>query len=270
MLGMDTSFDEADLVAYILQSLEEEEEFHFLRFEFLQRLNITQIQIKLARIKRCIEREYCVSSSNGKLLEKTLRDYATAIRDYQFLRSQKVLGEQEIQDRDHLLRRFFKSPEDLNDLFPPHYAFSQDTELTIDPLRRAFMRYLPRQFSWSKEERRQREREYALGKQPREVSKFVDKSIRFIIACIGSLFVIVPTLVEAAIAEPRAVQISQYTVFITWTSFTLLFALTLSLAVKASNTETLVSTFTYATVLLALIAIFIQVNTGDSPVHQNT
>ncbi|KAI0885794.1 uncharacterized protein GGS22DRAFT_199966 [Annulohypoxylon maeteangense] len=267
MLMMDPSLDGRDLVAYVLQSLEEEEEFHFLRFEFLQRLNITQLQVKLARLRKCIEKEYCVSSSNRELLEKTLRDYATAIRDYQFVRGQKVLGEQEIQDREHLLRRFFKSPEDLSDLSPPHYAFSQGTGSTIDPLRHAFMRYLPRQLSWSKEERRRREREYALGKQPKEVSKFVDQSVRFIIACIGSLFVIVPTLIEAAIAEPREVQLSQYNVFFTWTSFTLLFALTLSFAVKASNTETLVSTFTYATVLLALIAIFVQIGTGAGSMH---
>ncbi|KAI1442944.1 hypothetical protein F5Y02DRAFT_232972 [Annulohypoxylon stygium] len=267
MHRMDPNLDGRDLVAYVLQSLEEEEEFHFLRFEFLQRLNITQLQVKLSRLKRDIEKEYCVSSSNEELLEKTLRDYATAIRDYQFLRGQKVLGEQELQDRDHLLKRFFWSPEDLNDSFPPQYAFCQDTESNIDPLRHAFMKYLPRQLSWSKEERRRRQKEYALGKRPKEVSNFVDRSIRFIIASIGSLFVIIPTLVEAALAEPKEVQRSQGTIFFTWTSFTLFFSLMLSVAIKASNTETLVSTFTYATVLLALIAIFVQLDAGSASVH---
>lgn len=75
MHRMDPNLDGRDLVAYVLQSLEEEEEFHFLRFEFLQRLNITQLQVKLSRLKRDIEKEYCVSSSNEELLEKTLRDY---------------------------------------------------------------------------------------------------------------------------------------------------------------------------------------------------
>ncbi|KAI1087503.1 hypothetical protein F5B19DRAFT_475371 [Rostrohypoxylon terebratum] len=75
MFRMDPNLDGRDLVAYVLQSLEVEEEFHFLRFEFLQRLNITQLQVKLSRLKREIEKEYCVTSGNGELLEKTLRDY---------------------------------------------------------------------------------------------------------------------------------------------------------------------------------------------------
>ncbi|KAI2469425.1 hypothetical protein F4781DRAFT_215760 [Annulohypoxylon bovei var. microspora] len=256
---MDPYSDGRDLVAYVLQSLEEEEEFHFLRFEFLQRLNMTQMQIKLAKIKRGLGNGECVSG-NGELLEKTLRDYATAIRDYQFIRGQKLLGETEVQERNHLLKRFFQRPEDLSDSSPPHYAFCQRAEPKIDPVRRAFMRYLPRQLAWSKKERHRREKEYALGKQPEEVSKFVDRSVRFIIAIIGSLFIIAPTLVEAALVEPMEVQISQTTSFFTWSSFTLLFALTLSFAVKASNAEILLSTFTYAAVLFALIAILVQIN----------
>ncbi|KAI1091046.1 hypothetical protein F5B19DRAFT_294089 [Rostrohypoxylon terebratum] len=129
------------------------------------------------------------------------------------------------------------------------------------------MKYLPKQLSWSKEERRRRQKEYALGKQPKEVSNFVDRSIRFIIASISSLFIIVPTLVGAVVTEPSEVRMSQGTVFFTWTSFTLLFSLVLSVAVKASNTETVVSTLTYATVLLALIAIFAQLDAVAASTH---
>lgn len=39
------------LVQYVLESLNMEEDFHFLRFEFLQRLNIVNLEIDLARMK---------------------------------------------------------------------------------------------------------------------------------------------------------------------------------------------------------------------------
>ena len=38
-----------NLVSYVNRSLDEEEDFHFLRFEFLQRLNLTQLEVKLVR-----------------------------------------------------------------------------------------------------------------------------------------------------------------------------------------------------------------------------
>lgn len=54
---MDSNPDGRNLIAYVKRSLQEEEVFHFLRFEFLQRLDITQIQVKLAGIKSRIQRK---------------------------------------------------------------------------------------------------------------------------------------------------------------------------------------------------------------------
>lgn len=39
------------LYTYVLESCDEEERFHFLGFEFLQRLNIVQLQNKLIELK---------------------------------------------------------------------------------------------------------------------------------------------------------------------------------------------------------------------------
>jgi hypothetical protein len=65
----------ANIVGYVRQSLEVEEEFHFLRFEFLQRLNITQIQLDLIRLKSEIDRDNYLSVDNRVALQTRLGDY---------------------------------------------------------------------------------------------------------------------------------------------------------------------------------------------------
>jgi hypothetical protein len=62
-------------VTYVKRSLEEEEEFHFLRFEFLQRLNIVHLQIKLARLKSRIQRDGRVVAKDRETVRQALRDY---------------------------------------------------------------------------------------------------------------------------------------------------------------------------------------------------
>lgn len=67
--------DGRDLISYVKRSLEEEEEFHFLRFEFLQRLNIVQLEVKLARMKSRIQKEQIIHPDESELLQKTLQAY---------------------------------------------------------------------------------------------------------------------------------------------------------------------------------------------------
>ncbi|KAI8673007.1 hypothetical protein NCS56_00765300 [Fusarium sp. Ph1] len=236
---MDPESYQRNLVAYVNRSVDEEEEFHFLRFEFLQRLNITQLEVKLARLKSQVHAHGQINSQEQEILQRTLRDYTTAIRDYRFIQGRfiqghKSLKETEARDRKLLLKRFFQSAEDVNDSFSSHYAFFQDAETKIDPMRDAFMRHLPSRLTFSKEERRQRSKEYQDGKLPKEVSQLVDRSVRFAVAVTGG-------------AVP-------------FSTFVLLFALCLSFVVKVSNIETLVSTATYAAVLV----VFVGTSTGNS------
>jgi hypothetical protein len=71
--------EEKNLVAYVNKSLENEEDFHFLRFEFLQRLNIVHLEVDLVRMRSKFRR--AKRTSNGDLktdlknLQGTLRDY---------------------------------------------------------------------------------------------------------------------------------------------------------------------------------------------------
>lgn len=68
--------DDANLIAYVNRSLEDEEQFHFLRFEFLQRLNITRLGVNLVRLKSDIQQQGQATSDQSDRLASTLRDYS--------------------------------------------------------------------------------------------------------------------------------------------------------------------------------------------------
>lgn len=59
----------------VKRSLNEEEEFHFQRFEFLQRLNLAQLQVKLVRLKSKIQASNCASEEDLVTLQETLQNY---------------------------------------------------------------------------------------------------------------------------------------------------------------------------------------------------
>ncbi|KAH6892459.1 hypothetical protein B0T10DRAFT_528235 [Thelonectria olida] len=188
-----------NVVNYANRSLEEEEEFHFLRFEFLQRLNLTN----------------CKSTLFGP--------------------------------------RFFQRPGDFKDPFHSHYAYFREGTAQIDPLRLALMRLLPPRLTWSPEERRQREKQYQQGLPPQQVSAFIDRSVRFVVAITGELFLIVPMVI-------MTINQSQIRSLVKVSLAVVTFALILSLAVRVSNVEALVATATYAAVLV----VFVGTSSGTS------
>jgi hypothetical protein len=62
-------------VQYVHRSLDEEEDFHFLRFEFLQRLNLSHFYVKLACMKSQIQRQGQCSEDAFETLQHLLRGY---------------------------------------------------------------------------------------------------------------------------------------------------------------------------------------------------
>jgi len=70
--------DERNFVTYVNRSLEDEEEFHFLRLEFLQRLNIVNHQVKLVRLKSDFQRDGRASQTQLDSLSVTMREYGMA------------------------------------------------------------------------------------------------------------------------------------------------------------------------------------------------
>jgi len=67
--------EKSKLFEYVNRSLSEEEDFHFLRFEFLQRLNIVNLQVQLARSKSRIQRD-------GEASADELEDLTTKLQQY--------------------------------------------------------------------------------------------------------------------------------------------------------------------------------------------
>lgn len=64
-----------NFVQYVHRSLDEEESFHFLRFEFLQRLNLTHFHVKLARTKSRIQKQGHCAGDELETLQDLLKDY---------------------------------------------------------------------------------------------------------------------------------------------------------------------------------------------------
>jgi len=245
--------DEQNLIHYVNESLRDEEEFHFLRFEFLQRLNIIHLQIDLARMKSKIQQAKKATTNELIDLKTTMRDYTKAIRDYEYLRNKKRLEKLEMRKRKLLLLKYFLTQNDFNDPLQSHYSSFQEADDKIDPLRGIFMRYLPAWLTFSHEEKAARKMEYSEGKAPKEVSVFVDRLVRFIIAVTGGGFLVVP-MVLMTLAQSQTKSLVTVSVAVVF------FALILSFGIRVSNVETLVSTATYAAVLV----VFVGTSTGTA------
>ncbi|UNI23069.1 hypothetical protein JDV02_008909 [Purpureocillium takamizusanense] len=241
------------LVEYVTRSLNEEEDFHFLRFEFLQRLNIVNLQVQLARIKSRIQRDREASADVVEDLAAKLQQYATAIRDYQFLRNKASVERAEVPHRKLLLQKYLQSESDFGDPFESHYSYFHDADGRVDPLRTAMMRYLPAHLAFSRQERHERGKEFTEGKSPRAVSGPVDRLVRFIVAVTGGVFLVVPMII-------MTLHPSQTKSLVTVSVAVLIFSLMLSFVVRVSNVETLVSTATYAAVLV----VFVGTSTASS------
>lgn len=73
--GHDTT--DVELFRYVAASLDQEEIFHFLGFEFLQRYNLVRIQNKLAIIRESIHADLG-QSCDEKNLNDVLNAYSTS------------------------------------------------------------------------------------------------------------------------------------------------------------------------------------------------
>lgn len=241
-----TMTDPESLKRYVDSSLREEEDFHFLRFEYLQRLNLTNFYITLAHQKSRLKKEGLRSEEDGAKLQKLLRDYATAIRDYRYLHSSKAVPVTKSGERKALLEASLRFEDGFPHSFASHYHFFEDETAQIDPLRRSLMASLPKVLTFSSEEKGRRAREYHDGDPPHQVSTFVDRLARFLIALTGGGFLIGPMII-------MALGPSMAKSLITVSVALVLFSLVLSFGIRVSNIETLVATATYAAVLVVFV-----------------
>lgn len=115
------------------------------------------------------------------------------------------------------------------------------------------MKHLPSRLTFSHQERLARMKEFEDGVPPKTVSTFVDRLARLIAAFAGGVFLIVPMII-------MTLHPSETKSLVTVSVAVVVFALLLSFGIQVSNIETLVSTATYAAVLV----VFVGTSSGGS------
>lgn len=173
---------------------------------------------------------------------------ANAIKDYEYL-NKLVPVTGSVAKRQRLdLEQAFEEVGALHD-DPGGYRRLPDASLLpSDPLRDALKRVLPKSLTYTEREMGRRTTEYLLGREPpEEVSPFVDRLARFFVAFAGGTALVAPMLVM------RLPDVSLTKSLVTVSVAVLLFAAALSIGLRASNTETMVSTATYAAVLVVFV-----------------
>ena len=117
----------------------------------------------------------------------------------------------------------------------------------MDPIRNYLKAHLPRHLAYTKSEMDSRIDEYLQGLPPQTVSPLIDKLARFIIAFTGGAALVVPMLIMSLPSTSQIKSLVTVSVAVT------LFAAMMSVAIRASNSETLVATATYAAVLVVFV-----------------
>ena len=174
---------------------------------------------------------------------------ATAIRDYAYVRTLKDVGGSRAASLRRNLTQAFPDIAELDgDPFNSRYCnLALDHGLPSDPIRDWLKAKLPRRATYTKAEMNSRIDEYLQGLPPQTVSPLVDKLARFIIAFTGGAALVVPMLIMSLPSTDRTKSLVTVSVAVT------LFASMMSIAIRASNSETLVSTATYAAVLVVFV-----------------
>jgi len=171
---------------------------------------------------------------------------ATAVQNYHFLRSRKHTTKQDAIQKKLLLQRYFQSQVHDISVFNSHYSYFDDAEPRTDALRSTLMHALPAWLTYSSNERSARRREFSEGKPPKEVSPFIDRLCRFMIAAVGGSFLVGPMLI-------MAINPSVTKSLVTASVSVLIFIAVLTFVIKPANVEALVSTATYAAVLVVFV-----------------
>lgn len=258
-----------DIFSYVTKSIQREDDVAFAQLESLHRLNITNHQVKLVRLKSDFHRHKAATSSQLEELTASLAAYseslttvlmdknidyvpATAIRDYQFLQQHQRLGKYDADERTLLLKYFFMREADFGAPYQDTYLLSRGQEDKFDALRRFLIRKLPVQVTYTAEEKELRKNDYMEGRPPRKLAPWLDHFLRSTISLVGGVFVVAPMLI-------MSFSPSQTKSLVVISSAVAIFGLVVSLGIRVSSIETLVATATYAAVLV----VFVGSTTGN-------
>ena len=155
----------------------------------------------------------------------------------------------ERDDRYNDLREAFPaigldSSQSFDSLFR---TFRPQSSIANDPLRGLLKSILPRGLTWTRAEMARHVGEFIDNKTPEDVSPIVDRIARLIISVTAGAALVIPVVIMEV--GTRSVTKS----LITMSVAIVLFAIALAFGVRASNPETLVSTATYAAVLVVFV-----------------
>ncbi|KAK0642147.1 hypothetical protein B0T16DRAFT_431649 [Cercophora newfieldiana] len=226
---------------------ERQQEPRFLIFRGLHHLNIFSLQNKLAKLKHEIGTAESAEAEQTELLTKVLRNYTNAIKDYEnFTRLAPITGSQARRGRLDLERVFGGDEYTFIEEGAGYRRLADPTLLPTDNLRDTLKRLLPRSLAYTQFDIHNRTEEYFNNEPPEQVSPFVDKLARFLVAFLGGAMLVVPMMIMRL---PEVTLVKSLSISV------LLFAGALSVFFKASNTDTMAATATYAAVLVVFMGV---------------
>lgn len=175
---------------------------------------------------------------------------ANALRDYEYM--QRLLPIPQFQASRNQIRleaAFNNESMRFTNESDEYRRLPEGSCLASDNLRDFLKRHLPRTVTYTMAERKRRSREYIAGKPAEDVSPFVDRLARFIVAFLGGSMLVVPMLVMRLpeVTIPKSLSTVSVSV--------LLFSCALSIFFRANNVETLIATATYAAVLVVFVGV---------------
>ena len=173
----------------------------------------------------------------------------TALRNYEYVCNRPAISAMESNNRSLDLERSFRDLTfaSSDSPFASHYYYAINPKATLTHYEISWLReHLPSKFAYSAEERQTRKHELETSKKPLQISSFVDRLARFIVAFTGGAFLVVPMLI-------MVLNQSRNKSVITVTVAVLIFAVVLAFGLNATNVETMVSTATYAAVLIVFV-----------------
>ncbi|TFA99954.1 hypothetical protein CCMA1212_008235 [Trichoderma ghanense] len=220
---------------------------YFAAFQGLHRLNIARLQLELTQLNKAIDEAKELPKAKNEELTILLHAYTNAIRDYDYLNGLVPATAYQARNQRLDIEQGFTEAGTVSDHPGAYRRLPDKSILASDPLRDMLKALLPRNLTYTKREIRRHTSEYLKGLPPTEVSPFVDRTARFIVAFIGGAALLVPMLIM------RLPRVTLAKSLVTVSVAVLLFAAFLSVFMRAGNTETMISTATYAAVLVVFV-----------------
>jgi hypothetical protein len=152
--------------------------------------------------------------------------------------------------KQHLKETAFSNFTDVQPFETENYRRLHPVKepVVLDDVREMMARYLPKEFTWHKEDKKTQHALYVLDYKPRRLSKGADIVARLMVAMVGALFILVPMYI-------MALHQNLTNSLVTTTIAVVLFVLVCLIPLKLPNDQIFASTFAYAAVLMVFVGL---------------